>query len=316
MLLQTIILLGFIHLCTSQSIGDRINQFSPQWNCNVDSFEYTRSDQNDCDKAIDSNDNTFWHSNYTPSDAPLPHRITIDMGKIYNLRSMTVLPRQDGNSNGNIGNWRISLSADRSGVDRYLNGTWEDDSSRKTVDFKTATPARYVRLDALSEAGGRGTWTSIAQIDIYEDNGSDTPNEPSQSNSSASRKKNKSSGNGYGYGNSTSSEQTARVAVVDGQTVKLGPKPTGRKNGGGYRNSTMTMGMNSSMTATATASSSTITETGTSGQTTSTAGSGEGVGGGAPAGSSDATAGKVPGVGVAMVGLAVAMVMGSMAFQV
>ncbi|KAL8847274.1 MAG: hypothetical protein Q9221_007673 [Calogaya cf. arnoldii] len=313
MLLQTTIFAGLIHLCTSQSIGDRINQFSPQWNCNVDSFQYTRSDQNDCDKAIDSNDNTFWHSNYTPADAPLPHRITIDMGKVYQLRSMTVLPRQDGNSNGNIGNWRISLSADRSGVDRSLNGTWEDDSSRKTVDFMTVTPARYVRLDALSEAGRRGTWTSVAQIDIYEDNGSDTPNEPSQSNASKGRKGNKSSG--YRNGNSTSSGEAERVAVVDGKTVTLAPKPTGR-NGGGYRNSTMTMGMNSSMTATATGSSSTVTETGTSAQTAVPDGLGEGVGGGAPAGSSDAMVGKVPGVGVAMVGLAVAVVMGSMVFQV
>ncbi|KAI4188684.1 MAG: hypothetical protein LQ346_005264 [Caloplaca aetnensis] len=176
------------HLCTSQSIGRRINQFSPQWHCNVDSFEFTRTDRNDCDKAIDSNDNTFWHSRYTPSDSALPHRITIDMGKVYNTRSMTYLPRQDGDSNGNIGTWRISLSVDDGeGTFRVLNGSWKDDATRKTVDFLFATPARYLRLDALTEAGGRGPWSSAAQIDIYEDNGSDDRNPPSRANASPSR---------------------------------------------------------------------------------------------------------------------------------
>ncbi|KAL8902664.1 MAG: hypothetical protein Q9207_004485 [Kuettlingeria erythrocarpa] len=169
------------HLCTSQSIGRRINQFDPQWHCNVDSFEFTRTDRNDCDKAIDSNDNTFWHSKYTPADSPLPHRITIDMGRVYNTRSMTYLPRQDGDSNGNIGTWRISLSLDDGEeTQRSLNGSWKDDANRKTVDFLLATPARYLRLDALTEAGGRGPWSSAAQIDIYEDNGSDDRNPPSR----------------------------------------------------------------------------------------------------------------------------------------
>ncbi|KAL8755200.1 MAG: hypothetical protein Q9199_003808 [Rusavskia elegans] len=302
MLLQTTTLAILIHLtshlCTSQSIGKRINQFNPQWHCNVDSWESTNED---CDKAIDSNDNTFWHSQYNPTDEPLPHRITIDMGKVYNVRSLTYLPRQDGQSNGNIGNWRISLAEDEE-AHRALNGTWADDSIRKTVDFGNATRARFVQLDAFTEAGGRGTWSSVAQIDIYEDNGSNTPNPPSKSNASRFR-------------NSTSTEPTARVAVVDGTTVTLGPRPTGGRMAGGYRNSTRTMGMSSSSTATATSSSTTGGDTATSAQTTPTATSGEGSSR-PPADSSDAMSGRVPGVGVAMVGLAVAVVMASMFFQV
>ena len=288
------------HLCTSQSIGNRIDQFDPQWHCNVDSWEST---DEDCDKAIDSNDNTYWHSQYNPTDDPLPHRITIDMGKVYNVRSLTYLPRQDGVSNGNIGNWRISLAADADAETfRSLNGTWADDATRKTVDFRNATRARYVQLDALTEAGDRGPWTSVAQIDIYEDNGSSTPNPPSMSNAARFR-------------NDSSSDSTARVAVVDGQTVTLGAKPTGRRTSGGYRNSTMTRGMNSSSTtATATSSSTTSVDTTTSAETTPTS-SGAGSGG-APADSSDAISARVPGVGVAMVGLAVAVVLGSLFFQV
>ncbi|KAL8917570.1 MAG: hypothetical protein Q9208_007853 [Pyrenodesmia sp. 3 TL-2023] len=270
------------YLCTSQSIGRRINQFNPQWHCNVDSFEFTRTDHNDCDKAIDSNDNTFWHTKYTPSDAALPHRITIDMGKVYNTRSMTYLPRQDGDSNGNIGNWRISLSADEE-MYRLLNGSWKDDSARKTVDFLFATPARYLRLDALTEAGGRGPWSSVAQIDVYEDNGSDNRNPPSSPNASPLR-------------NASSSLPA-----------------TGRQTSAPFKNSTITTHTASTTvttTETATSTPSSSGDTATSVQLNPATSSGAAVSAGAPAGSSDAVLEKAPGFGMIMVALATVLGIG------
>ncbi|KAL8989593.1 MAG: hypothetical protein Q9169_008326, partial [Polycauliona sp. 2 TL-2023] len=227
------------HLTTAQSIGDRINQFDPQWHCNVDSWEST---DEDCDKAIDSNDNTYWHSQYNPTDEPLPHHITIDMGKLHAVRSLTYLPRQDGSRNGNIGNWRITLFADPDAtpdpdeVAKSINGTWRDDQRRKTVAFETAVMARYVRLTALSEAGRRGPWTSVCQIDIYEDNGSEIPNPPNETNASPDDE----------GGDEDEDEDEPRnrngtspnLVVINGKTVTpggtmtLGPRPTGGAMGG------------------------------------------------------------------------------------
>ncbi len=45
-------------------------------------------------------------------------------------------------------------------------GTYIDDASLKTTTF-TPVNARYVRIQALSEAGGRGPYTSIAEINVY-----------------------------------------------------------------------------------------------------------------------------------------------------
>ena len=45
-------------------------------------------------------------------------------------------------------------------------GTWLDDASLKTTTFTPFT-ARYVQLQALSEAGGRGPWSSAAEINVY-----------------------------------------------------------------------------------------------------------------------------------------------------
>ena len=45
-------------------------------------------------------------------------------------------------------------------------GTYVDDQSLKTTTF-TPFSARYVRMQALSEAGNRGQWTSAAEFNVY-----------------------------------------------------------------------------------------------------------------------------------------------------
>ena len=45
-------------------------------------------------------------------------------------------------------------------------GTWIDDATLKTTTFTTFT-ARYVRILALTEAGGRGPWSSAAEFNVY-----------------------------------------------------------------------------------------------------------------------------------------------------
>ena len=59
--------------------------------------------------AIDGDTGTFWHSEYSPDTVGLPHTITVDMGSSYLVGSTTYLPRQDGGSNGNIGQHQIQL---------------------------------------------------------------------------------------------------------------------------------------------------------------------------------------------------------------
>ena len=59
--------------------------------------------------AIDGNNSTFWHSEYSPTLTQLPHIITIDMQASYLVGSITYLPRQDGNNNGHIGQHVISF---------------------------------------------------------------------------------------------------------------------------------------------------------------------------------------------------------------
>ena len=81
------------------------------WSVVCDSFQ----PGNECANAIDGNANTFWHTEWDPVNAPLPHSITIDMKESFLVGNITIEPRQDGNSNGHIGQHIIAL--------RYLPST-------------------------------------------------------------------------------------------------------------------------------------------------------------------------------------------------
>ena len=129
----------------------------------------TASDQQSsypASNAIDGNSTTIWHSKYSPTPVPLPHSITIDMHAVKNVSGLTYLPRQDSVSNGNIGQYSISVSSDGSNWGTPVaTGTWADDKTRKTAEFSGVT-ARYVRLTAFTEAGNRGPFTSAAEIGL------------------------------------------------------------------------------------------------------------------------------------------------------
>ncbi len=129
----------------------------------------TASDQsssNPASYAIDGNRATFWHSNYTPPATPLPHSITIDMRATNYVSGVTYLPRQDQLSNGNIGQYSISISSDGTNWGTpVVTGTWADDKTLKTAVF-SGVSGRYVRLIALTEAGNRGPFSSAAEIGL------------------------------------------------------------------------------------------------------------------------------------------------------
>ncbi|KAI9805930.1 MAG: hypothetical protein M1825_000544 [Sarcosagium campestre] len=133
------------------------------WTVAVDSFQTG----NEGNKVLDGNTNSIWHSKYSPSTDPLPHTITIDMKSTFNVNGFTYLPRQDATNNGNIGQHKVFLSTDGTNFGSPVAfGTFLDDKSLKVTSFETK-PARYIRIQALTEAGNRGPWTSAAEINVY-----------------------------------------------------------------------------------------------------------------------------------------------------
>ncbi|MEV7521327.1 TIM-barrel domain-containing protein [Streptomyces sp. NPDC091371] len=115
--------------------------------------------------AFDGSTSSIWHTAWSSAQpAPLPHEIQIDLGARYAVDSFRYLPRQDGGINGRIGQYEVYVS-DSPGTwgTPVATGTWADTASEKSVAFP-ARAGRYLRLRALTEAGGRGPWTSAAEL--------------------------------------------------------------------------------------------------------------------------------------------------------
>ncbi|MFI0204883.1 MULTISPECIES: discoidin domain-containing protein [Streptomyces] len=134
------------------------------------SDEETAGENGRAANVLDGNANTLWHSRWTGTPAPLPHVITVDMHRTAVVSALVYRPRANG-PNGRVGEYSISLSTDgQNWASPVATGTLADDAGAKTLGF-APQGARFVRLTALSEAGGRGPWSSAAEIDLLGDPG-------------------------------------------------------------------------------------------------------------------------------------------------
>ncbi len=116
--------------------------------------------------VLDGRSTTIWHSRFSPTPAPLPHSVTIDLRTARPVSGLTYLPRQDASANGTVGRFAVSTSTDGTHWEGpVVSGTWNDDRRRKIVVFPPVL-ARLVRLTAETEAGGRGPWSSAAELEV------------------------------------------------------------------------------------------------------------------------------------------------------
>jgi hypothetical protein len=115
--------------------------------------------------AIDGDADTIWHTSWDPKPDPLPHHLTIDLGREVTLKGVTYLPRQDM-SNGRIAQGEIYCSNDPAAWPAPVSQVrWPNTPELQTVYFKQPVRARYIKVVALSEVNGNA-YTSIAELDV------------------------------------------------------------------------------------------------------------------------------------------------------
>ena len=132
------------------------------WTATADSQE-TAGEDGRAQNVLDGNTGSIWHSAWT---ADLPHTLTIDMKRPYLVSGLSYLPRPASSPNGRIGRYTIETS--RNGVDWNVpaaTGMFQDAAVVQSTTFAPQL-ARFVRLTALTEAGGRGPWSSAAEITV------------------------------------------------------------------------------------------------------------------------------------------------------
>ncbi|WP_327258402.1 discoidin domain-containing protein [Streptomyces sp. NBC_01240] len=114
--------------------------------------------------AVDGDPDTFWHTQWSGTVAPMPHEITLDLGSNKPVTCLYYLPRQDG-PNGRIAKYEVYTSKDgTTWGDPVATGTWANTSTEQKACF-TPVGAHYIRLRALSEVNGN-PWTTAAEINV------------------------------------------------------------------------------------------------------------------------------------------------------
>lgn len=132
----------------------------------VDSEETTETD-NAAANAIDGNPSTFWHTRWN-ADLALPHSLTIDMGSSRRIGGFAYLPRQDGNLNGIVENYRFETSTDGSNwITNVASGRFGNIRNNPVIQEVPFAPvsARFFRFTALREINTNG-WTSAVEISV------------------------------------------------------------------------------------------------------------------------------------------------------
>jgi hypothetical protein len=149
------------------------------WTLVSASSQETRREDGRATHAFDGKPGTYWHSRWSNSMALPPHEIRIDLGKAESIRGFRYLPRQDGGTRGNIGQFEFHLSTD--GVhwgSPVASGTFPNQQDEKEVLFPAKT-ARYILLRALSDASG-GSSCCVAELKLLQgpvDDSTPPPNE-------------------------------------------------------------------------------------------------------------------------------------------
>ena len=116
-------------------------------------------------KALDGNNGTFWHDDFTCGNCPpaLPQSITLALGGTYNVSTLRYLPRQDVYTNGTITTYNVYVSSDGINFTKVVsNGSWAQGATEKTTSFGPVSGA-YVRLEAVAGVGG---YASAAEINV------------------------------------------------------------------------------------------------------------------------------------------------------
>lgn len=114
----------------------------------------------------DGDPSTIWHTMFSVTVAPYPHWVDFDAGEVKSIKGISYLPRQDGNSTGNIKEYEIYVSDN---TDTWgspvVKGEFNKDDKQKTVIFPNPVNGRFVRFKALSSQDGRD-YASGAEFEV------------------------------------------------------------------------------------------------------------------------------------------------------
>ncbi|WP_407517490.1 alpha-L-fucosidase [Elizabethkingia anophelis] len=114
--------------------------------------------------AFDANPKTFWQS----ENQNVPQNLSLDLGALYTLTGMAYIP-QTAFGGGMMAKGIVEISADGKkweAISAFEFGNLVNNPSKRSLYFKQAVKARYVRVTAQEIAGNSQALT-IAELDFF-----------------------------------------------------------------------------------------------------------------------------------------------------
>ena len=138
------------------------------------SVSTTSGDEGPINFAIDGNNNTYWHTDWS-NDTTITddhHWFKITLNNAKTISRLTYLPRQNSES-GRILEYAIDV--EKEGANGTLetetivsHGTWENTTDLKTVEFDPVTVKSITLRVLASKTNQDGAHATIAELNLYE----------------------------------------------------------------------------------------------------------------------------------------------------
>lgn len=115
--------------------------------------------------VLDGDPGTIWHTDYTDSEAPYPHWVTLRLGGPAEIDGFGYLDRTSGGPNGRVAGYQVAVSDDGTTWRTVAQGTLLDSPTTQTVGFDKVR-ASYVRFTALGALNGQ-PFAAAAEMRAY-----------------------------------------------------------------------------------------------------------------------------------------------------
>lgn len=124
------------------------------------SSQETANEKTGAGNALDKNENTFWHTQW--SGASKPHWYLMELESQEKVDGLNYLPRSGG-GNGTATRYSVEVSTDGQQFAKVKEGTLAANGDEKEIRFEAAN-AKFVRFNILDSVGGFG---SAAEFKVH-----------------------------------------------------------------------------------------------------------------------------------------------------
>ena len=143
------------------------------WTASADSEEldaWNPAQEGPAELAIDGDESTWWHTEFTASKPECPHWLMIDLGEMTTFDKLEYVSR---NGNGSVRDYTLEISADGEQWETISEGTMPK-AGATMLEFEETQTARYVRLHVESSYGvdseNEDIFASVAELSLYRTN--------------------------------------------------------------------------------------------------------------------------------------------------